>query len=175
MPAPVQKIREIVFQMLYSFDMGKATDELMLDLLSKELTVPKKTVRNAQLKVHKIRSHLAEIDKLIAATSFSYAFDRIQSVERNILRLGTYEILFDSTIPPKVALAEAFRLAKKFGTKESGLFVNAILDAIYKSKLGDTTDTTQLQQVSIDLKESEKAAHNASLITNLKDQNKLLP
>jgi N utilization substance protein B len=55
-------------------------------------------------------------------------------VERNLLRLGAYEIYFSKSVPPKVAISEAVRLARKFASSESANFINAILDALYKKK-----------------------------------------
>lgn len=162
MAVPAQKFREVVFQMLYSRNTGRATDESMLDLLTHELAVTKKVVRDAQERVHQICAHQDEIDAKITATSHSYAFERIQSVERNILRLGVFELLFDQSIPFKVVMAEASRLARKFATKESASFVNAILDAIYKSNLGEPIDSTILKQSAQELSIIEEISHEAS-------------
>lgn len=162
MPLPAQKLREVVFQMLYSSDIGKATDENMLSLLSQELKVPKSAVRTAQLRVHQMTPHLKEIDRKIGETSHSYAFERIQTVERNILRLAIFELLFDNDIPEKVAISEAMRLAKKFATKESAHFVNAILDAIYKESKGLEIDETKLDLAASELGEIEKVSEEAA-------------
>lgn len=163
MAVPTQKFREIVFQMLYSFDLGKSSDESMIELLSHELEVPKKTVREAQSRVHEIRSHQKTIDNKIGATSQSYSFERIQTVERNILRLAVFELLYDSTIPHKVAIAEAIRLAKKFATKESSLFINAILDAIYKASQGETPDIAKIAEAAAELTTIETISQEAAL------------
>lgn len=156
MAVPQQKIREIVFQLLYSYDLGQANDEDMITMLSAELAVSKQIVSVAQNRVKEIRAKQNEIDAQITKTSTSYEFDRIQSVERNILRLGVFELLFDEEIPPKVAIAEAIRLARKFGTPESASFVNAILDSLYKESLGESVDIHQLTQIAKQLKESEE-------------------
>lgn len=162
MSLPAQKFREIVFQMLYSYDMGKATDESMLDLLSNELAVTKKSVKQAQERVHKILANLEQIDALITKTSHSYVFERIQSVERNILRMSVFELLLDPSIPEKVAIVEAMRLARKFSTKESASFVNAILDSLYKSSQGLSIDEKQLQLSVEELDLIEKVSREAS-------------
>ena len=156
MPLPQQKTREIVFQLLYSYDLGKAQAEDMHPLLMKELAVSKAALRSAQQKVDLIFAKLSNLDQLIAQTSRSYAFERIQSVEKNILRLGAYELLYDKEIPPKVAIAEAMRLARKFSSPESAAFVNAVLDAIYKSNEGLKTDTKAIEQALIALIQSEE-------------------
>jgi len=163
MPVPLQKFREIVFQMLYSYDMGHATDECMLELLTSELSVTKKAVRDAQERVHTINAHQAEIDDKISATSHSYAFERIQSVERNILRLAIYELLYDKTIPYKVVMAEAARLTRKFASKEAATFVNAILEAIHNVNIGESIDTAKIIRSAEELAEMERMAHEASL------------
>lgn len=163
MSLPAQKFREIVFQMLYSYDMGRATDENMVDLLCSELAVTKKSVKEAQVRVHKILENLEEIDALITKTSHSYAFERIQSVERNILRMSVFELLFDPAIPEKVAIVEAMRLARKFSTKESATFVNAILDVLFKSSKGQAIDEKQLQLSVEELALIEEISKEASL------------
>ena len=160
MALPPQKFREIVFQLLYGHDMGPAEEKDMVNLIMQELAVTKKSVMAGQERVHALLSQLSEIDNVIGKTVHSYEFERIQSVERNILRLGAYELLFDSSIPSVVAIAEAVRLAKKFGTPESASFVNAVLDAIYKSSKGEAIDIRTLEQQAEALKQSEKAAQD---------------
>lgn len=163
MSLPAQKFREIVFQMLYSYDMGRATDENMVELLSNELLVNKKSVKEAQARVHKILENLEAIDALITKTSHSYAFERIQSVERNILRMSVFELLFDESIPEKVAIVEAMRLARKFSTNEASSFVNAILDALYKSSQGEKIDEKRLELTTEELALIEEISKKASL------------
>ncbi|MEI8124699.1 MAG: transcription antitermination factor NusB [Parachlamydiaceae bacterium] len=168
MTIPAQKFREIVFQLLYSRDIAQTSDEAMIELLTKELAVTKKAVCEAQERVQQILDNKEKIDSMIAKTSLAYTFERIQSVERNVLRIGVFELLFDDTIPPKVAISEALRLAKKFSTKEAALFVNAILDAIYQSSLGKAVDKTELNESSEKLDELEKFIKEVPLNTEEK-------
>ncbi|NIS74826.1 MAG: transcription antitermination factor NusB [Deltaproteobacteria bacterium] len=82
--------------------------------------------------------NLQEIDGIITETLKNWKFDRISLVDRSILRLGTYEIFFSqSPVPYPVVINEAVELAKKFGTNESGAFVNGVLDAIRKKTIYD--------------------------------------
>lgn len=134
MALPQQKFREIVFLLLYSHDMGRTDDDEMISFLMEELSVSKQSVLKAMERARLISDKLPEIDAQIAAKSVTYEFERIQSVERNVLRLGVYELFHDNELPPKVAIAEALRLAKKFGTPESVAFVNAILDSLFKER-----------------------------------------
>src|SRR5262245_13684116 len=98
------KIREIVFQLLYSITIGTANEEQMIPLLMKELSVTRKAVATAAQEVRAIQGHLDKIDALLAKTSQAYAFERIQTVELTVLRLGIYELLHKPEIPPKVVL-----------------------------------------------------------------------
>lgn len=132
MAVPVQKFRELVFQLLYSEDMAQPDASEMNDLMMVELSVPKEAVKEAQNRVRDIITHRKTLDAHIIAVLKDYSFERIPGVERNVLRLAVFEMLYDSSIPEKVAIAEALRLARKFGTDESVSFVNAILDNIYK-------------------------------------------
>ncbi len=77
-----------------------------------------------------------EIDGLITKFAPEWPLDQITIIDRNILRLGTYELKFDDSIPAKVAINEAIELAKAFGGESSGKFVNGVLGAIYK-EMGD--------------------------------------
>lgn len=74
-----------------------------------------------------------EIDKMIIKYAENWDLDRMAVVDRNILRIASFELLFAVDIPPKVAINEAIDIAKKYGDKDSGKFVNGILDRINKT------------------------------------------
>lgn len=130
MPLPPQKFREAVFQILYSQDFA-GEEEDMIPFMMGELKSTRRSMTDARARMHHVLAKLPDIDPLIAKGSTEYAFERISRVELTILRLGVFEMLFDASIPPKVAIAEGIRLCRKFGTYESARFVNAILDGIY--------------------------------------------
>jgi N utilization substance protein B len=133
MPISPQKFREIVFQLLYSEDFGSG--EEVVEMLMAQLAVTKRIVREASIVKEKILEKKGEVDARIRKASQAYEFERIPRVERNVLRLSLYEMLFSTDIPPKVAMAEAIRLCRKFSTAEASAFVNAILDTIYKESV----------------------------------------
>lgn len=81
-----------------------------------------------------------EIDALITKYAPEWPIEQITTVDRNILRLGIYELKFNSEIPPKVAINESIELAKTFGGESSGKFVNGVLGAIYKDMGGEAKD-----------------------------------
>jgi N utilization substance protein B len=86
----------------------------------------------AQPLIDGMNEHLEEIDERIRRYAANYEFRRIAAVDRNVLRLAIYEMLFRDDIPPVVSINEAIELAKKFGGAESGRFVNGILDRVRK-------------------------------------------
>lgn len=93
----------------------------------------KPTVREfAQPLITGMTEHLSEIDDRIRRYCENYEFHRISPVDRNVLRLAIYEMLFRDDIPPVVSINEAIELAKTFGGSDSGGFVNGILDRVRK-------------------------------------------
>jgi N utilization substance protein B len=84
----------------------------------------------AQPLIEGMVTHLPEIDERIRRYCENYEFNRISAVDRNVLRLAIYEMLYRDDIPPVVSINEAIDLAKTFGGAESGRFVNGILDRV---------------------------------------------
>lgn len=80
--------------------------------------------------VQGVASHLDELDALIARHSEHWRLERMTVVDRNLLRLAIYELIYQPKIPPKVAINEAVEVAKRYGTEASGAFVNGLLDRI---------------------------------------------
>ncbi|MCS6903040.1 MAG: transcription antitermination factor NusB [Candidatus Bipolaricaulota bacterium] len=74
----------------------------------------------------------SEIDRLIAQRAEGWRLERLHTVDRNILRLAIYELLYREDVPPEVVINEAVELAKKYGGEHSPVFVNGILDRIWK-------------------------------------------
>lgn len=165
-----QKFREIVLQLLYSQDVGRPEEDLMTDLMMAELAVSRKNVRLAQERVAYIQKELPDIDRRIASVSKSYDFERIQTVTKNILRLAIFELFFDPLIPPKVAIAEAIRLSRKFSTPESAAFVNALLDHLYQESLGEHGNAQKIEQLSQELIKSEKIASETVITKNASEE-----
>ncbi len=81
-------------------------------------------------------SKLPEIDQVIAKHAPEWPIDQITLVDRNVLRLGIYELLFLKEVPPKVAINEAVELAKTFGGESSSKFLNGVLGTLFKEMGG---------------------------------------
>jgi transcription antitermination protein NusB len=86
----------------------------------------------AQALVRGTLDHREEIDGLIRGQADNWRLERMPAVDRNILRLAVYEMLFETDIPKLVVVDEAIELAKKFGSEQSGRFVNGLLDGLLK-------------------------------------------
>lgn len=80
-----------------------------------------------------VADHLSEIDKVIEQHATEWPVDQITLVDRNVLRLGIYELVFLKEVPPKVAINEAVELAKTFGGESSSKFLNGVLGTLYKT------------------------------------------
>ena len=126
--------REAAVQFLYQFDVNRRpVDELLLAFWKlrsgpgKAEASPKTRTFTEEL-VKGVTAHLPEIDAFITKFTANYDIHRIAVVDRNILRVGIYEMLHCDDVPPVVAINEAIEVAKKFGSEESGRFVNGILD-----------------------------------------------
>lgn len=100
-----------------------------------------------------VKKHLPEIDKNIIKYATEWPLDQITIVDRNILRIGVYELFFDNTIPARVAINEAIEIAKAYGGASSGKFVNGVLGAIYAAN----KDIDKSKEKK-DLTKSEKSA-----------------
>ena len=129
-----RKARVCALQMLFQFDVARPRLDELTGLYWRNFgdemgDVPQEFANN--LAVGAI-AHLDEIDGLIKQRAENWRISRMAVVDRNILRLAIYEMLYRDDIPPVVSINEAIELAKTFGGAESGRFVNGILDRVRK-------------------------------------------
>lgn len=163
MTIPNQKLREILFLLLFAEMQGMKDADATIELVMEQLKVSKSNVLKSIEKAKKVQAKADEIDELLQKVVVSYDLERIRSVEKTALMIGVYELIFTKEIPPKVAITEALRLTKKFGTPAATSFVNALLDSLYKMDQGIVVDAKELNNSLEELKQSEQAAHDASL------------
>ncbi len=88
-----------------------------------------------------IEKNLTNIDEKLVQYATNWQIKRMAVIDRNVLRIGVFELLHASDIPPKVTINEAVDLAKKYGDVDSGKFINGVLDKIHKSELTSTNKT----------------------------------
>jgi len=129
--------RSIVLQSLYEWDFRKLPRKEVLSVLSRnvaEFASGAKDVDFMERLLEGVFEKYEELDNVIVRAAPDWPIDKISTVDRNILRLGLYELLFGDTkeVPPKVAINESIELAKAFGSDTSSKFVNGVLGAVYK-------------------------------------------
>jgi len=125
--------REIALQYLYGHDLLRGAELQTLDEFLAERTGDPRVLEFARELAGGVLEKREEIDAAIAAAAANWRIDRMAVVDRNVMRLAAYELLFRPDIPPRASLNEAVEMAKRFGSAESGAFVNGILDKIYRS------------------------------------------
>ncbi len=120
--------REIALQFLYQLDLrGPEVLDDLDDALESTASDPE-LLRFSREIIHGYWEHRVPIDEKIESVARNWELRRMAVIDRNILRLSTFELLFRDDIPPLVSINEAIEMAKKFSTRRSGQFVNGILD-----------------------------------------------
>ena len=98
-----------------------------------------------------VQKHQAEIDAVIEKTAPEWPLDQITIIDRNILRIGIFELMHAKEVPPKVAINEAVELGKTFGGGSSGKFVNGVLGTLYRQMHPDEAKRTEETKPKTDL------------------------
>ena len=129
-------IRSVVLQSLYEWDFYQHKVDL-LEILEKNLNDFAPGVNDpafAYKLIKGIIDHLKEIDKIITKVAPQWPLEQFNPIDRNILRISLYELIFGSKeeVPPKVAINEAIELAKTFSGDSSRKFVNGVLGTVYR-------------------------------------------
>lgn len=122
--------REVVLRLLYRLEFKRVPLEELL--AEEDLDDQGDFIRE---RLAGILEHRAEIDGIIDRRAEGWGIDRLATVDRNILRLGIYELLY-TDVPPEVVIDEAVELAKEYGTENAPDFINAILDRVWKESDG---------------------------------------
>jgi N utilization substance protein B len=127
--------RSIAMQALFEWDFrGQPADILptIVDRDLREFGPGLDETEFAKKIIEEVVGNMKEIDVMIQKYAPQWPIDQITIIDRNVLRIGIYELKFKNEVPPKVAINEAIELAKNFGGPSSGRFVNGVLGAIYK-------------------------------------------
>jgi N utilization substance protein B len=127
---PRRRSREIALQILYQLDITRAPADEAIRLYYENFDAPPPVRPFAELLVEGVSLYRSEIDQLLTSASAHWRLERMSIVDRNILRLALYEMVYCTDIPPKVSINEAVDLGKTFGSEESSAFINGVLDHI---------------------------------------------
>ncbi len=126
-----RRAREIALQVLYQLDTSRGKPKEVLELFWENFKPSSQAREFCQRLVEGVSQNLGEVDRLIEDHSENWTLKRMAVVDRNILRLATFELLHCPDIPFKAILNEAVELAKKYGADDSSAFINGILDKIH--------------------------------------------
>ncbi len=138
--------RSIIMQVLYQWDFRGQPSAALPAIIQETIAEFGLGIENNEAYITEtvtgIIDHLPELDKEIASYAPNWPIDQITLVDRNILRIGVYELKFNDAIPAKVAINEAIEVGKTYGGQSSGKFVNGVLGAMYNDmvKLGTIKD-----------------------------------
>ena len=127
------RARECAFQMLYQWDITGEPMDRVAGLFWQVRTTTDETRERAEGLARGAQRELAQIDAAIAAAATNWRFDRIAAVDRNILRIASYELLMEPQTPPSVIIDEAVEMAKRFSEADAPGFVNGVLDAVKRA------------------------------------------
>ncbi|MFH0830701.1 MAG: transcription antitermination factor NusB [Parcubacteria group bacterium] len=152
--------RTIALQSLYEWDFNRrpadALDKIVAHNVA-EFAPGLKDDEFVRQLVMGVTANQKEIDAKIVKTAPEWPLEQITTVDRNILRIGIFELQYDPTIPPKVAINEAIELAKTFGGESSGRFVNGVLGTLYRQLGGEAKDLMTAERMAQHKKALEEA------------------
>jgi len=126
-----RKAREVALQVLYELDVLNIDSKKAVALFWDNFEAPEESRKFSTLLIEGTWDNREQIDNHISSCSENWSLPRMSRVDRNILRMAVYELLYCPDIPPKVTLNEAIDLGKMYGSENSGSFINGILDAVY--------------------------------------------
>ncbi len=128
-----RKARELALKALYMLDIqGEANCESIRDFWMEQQKIPPELITHADRLVRGVLDSKQRIDELIAQTSEHWRIERMSRIDRNILRVAVYEMLFEPEVPGQVSIDEAVEIAKRYGDTGSRAFINGVLDRIWK-------------------------------------------
>ena len=137
------RAREIVLQVLYQDDLNSdQPEDIRLKFISSRLNQDQALIDFALQLLAGVREHQEQVDVRLEETARNWRLSRMAATDRNVLRLGAYEILYTDT-PDRVVINEAIELAKRYGTNNSSQFVNGVLDRLMSrdsASQGDSKD-----------------------------------
>ena len=130
------KAREYALHGLYMYDTVGSSEATILSLSWIDEEIPSDTKEYFSGIVKGTIANLPKIDELIKKHCINWSFERIAAVDKAILRISVYGMLFEKDLQPAIVINEGIELGKKFGGEHSGHFINGILDAIHKQETG---------------------------------------
>ncbi|MCX5878093.1 MAG: transcription antitermination factor NusB [Deltaproteobacteria bacterium] len=126
-----RRARELAIQVLFHMEYNPGDPAESFERVCESFGPPKEIRPYSREVVVGVWENRTDLDRLISGSSKNWRVERMSRVDINILRIAIYEVLYMKDVPPKVSIDEAVELGKRYGTEESGAFINGILDHIY--------------------------------------------
>jgi N utilization substance protein B len=129
-----RRSRELALQLLYQYELTDGSPEDMQQGFDEWQSAPESVREFADRLLRGPLARLAEIDEELGQQTTNWRLERLAAVDRNIIRLAMYELIYESGTPHAVVIDEAIEIAKKYGAKDSGRFVNGVLDGFVRRR-----------------------------------------
>ncbi len=129
--------RSVALQSLYEWDFFSKREKDYKEIIEKNIKEAKEDIKDKDFIYGIVKGVVdaeEELNKIIVAAAPEWPLEKITTIDRNVLRIGLYELIYGNKdeVPPKVAINESIELAKKFGGSSSGRFVNGVLGTVYR-------------------------------------------
>jgi len=133
-----RRARELAVQVLFHLEFSPDDPSEVFDLICENFDAPGSIREFSKMLVLGVCEKREYLDKAIIQASKNWRIDRMTRLDRSILRLAVFEMMFAPDIPPRVSLDEAVEIGKVFGSEDSGRYINGVLDHIYNTLIRET-------------------------------------
>ncbi|MDD8031903.1 MAG: transcription antitermination factor NusB [Acidobacteriota bacterium] len=130
-----RKAREYALQILFQMEFTRDELSSILPNYWSNQNLPEEIKTYCEWLLQGVCEHRAEVDQVIQQASKNWRLERMATVDRNVLRIAVFEMLYESNLAPPIIIDEAIEIARKFSGQEAAAFINGILDAVYRQLL----------------------------------------
>ncbi|WIG60207.1 MAG: Transcription termination protein NusB [Ktedonobacterales bacterium] len=137
-----RRARVLALQTLYEYDVAHHEVSAIIQRHAEDEALPDRVITYAEELVQGVLTHLSQIDEAIQEAAHEWPLDQMAAIDKNVLRLAIFEMLFNNSVPAKAAINEAVELAKEFGSDPSSRFVNGVLGTVFHRYSGTSAFNT---------------------------------
>jgi transcription antitermination factor NusB len=141
-----RRARELAVQVLFHLEFSPDDPSEVFDLICENFEAPESIREFSKMLVLGVCDKKERLDRAISQSSRNWRIDRMTRLDRSILRLAVFEMMFAPDIPARVSIDEAVEIGKIFGSEDSGRYINGVLDNIYNTIIKIQCDGTELTE-----------------------------
>jgi len=145
-----RRARELAVQVLFHLEFSPDDPSEVFDLICENFEAPESIREFSKMLVLGVCNKKDRLDWAISQSSKNWRIDRMTRLDRSILRLAVFEMMFVPDVPPKVSLDEAVEIGKIFGSEDSGRYINGVLDHIYNTIIKEQSEGAELTEGAIE-------------------------